>query len=198
MSKSEDFSIYEKLAAVDIKGMTSMKGKFNYLPWATAVREVQKLYPTFKWDFKSFDGLPYLKTEVGYFVECTVTIDDVTRTQMMPVLNFKNQADMSPTCMSINKSQQRALAKAIALHGLGLELWAGEDLEDLPANSSVNMDLISDEDVKQLTPLIVRQEGENLMWTPKGSNLSIQFQFKSVADIKKKDLEKIRRSLGIK
>ena len=47
---------------------------------------------------------------------------------MMPVLDFKNKTNMDPMASDINKSQMRALAKAISLHGLGLDLWAGEDL----------------------------------------------------------------------
>lgn len=123
-----DKTTFQLLSEIDISGEVRQKGQFWYLPWANAVRYVTKLYPDFNWEFTKYEGLPFLKTEVGYFVECSATVNHVTKTQMMPVLDYKNQTHMSPTAADINKSQMRALAKAISLHGLGLNLWAGEDL----------------------------------------------------------------------
>ena len=120
-------SIFKKLSDIDISTMVKTKGKFWYMPWANAVREVVKNYPSMNWEFTDYDGLPFLETKIGFFVECSVAIDGLTRKQMMPVLDFKNQTNMSPLAADINKAQMRALAKCIALHGLGLDLWAGED-----------------------------------------------------------------------
>lgn len=125
---SNDKSVFQTLSEVDISSEVRQKGQFWYLPWSNAVRYATKNFPDFNWEFTKFEGLPFLKTEVGYFVECSATIGEVTKTQMMPVLDYKNQTHMSPTAADINKSQMRALAKAISLHGLGLDLWAGEDL----------------------------------------------------------------------
>lgn len=125
---AKEKSIFRTLSEIDISKMVRKKGNFWYLSWSNAVREVSKHYPNFNWEFTSYDGLPFLKTELGYFVECSVTINELTKKQSMPVLDFKNQAHQNPTSADINKSQMRALAKAISLHGLGLDLWAGEDL----------------------------------------------------------------------
>ena len=121
-------STFKKLSDVKIDSMVKQKGKFWYMPWSNAVREVTKNFPDFTWEFTKWDSLPFLKTELGYFVECSATIDGVTKRQMMPVLDFKNKTDMSPTAFSISNQQMRALAKVIALFGLGLNLWAGEDV----------------------------------------------------------------------
>lgn len=75
--------------------------------------------------------VPYNRTSTGYYVEVSVTADKLTRTQVHPVLDGRNQPIAQPNSFQINTSIQRALAKAIALHGVGLSLYAGEDLEDI-------------------------------------------------------------------
>lgn len=123
-------STFDTLKKIDITKETREKGQFDYLSWSNAVRFMLSEYPTATWKYTTWQRLPYLKTELGYFVECTVKIEKISRTQMMVVMNHKNQTNFEPKATDINKAQQRALVKAIALHGLGLELWAGEDLTD--------------------------------------------------------------------
>ena len=127
---SNDKSVFKTLSSIDVHYATQKKGAFSYLSWSNAVRELLKEYPLATWEFGEWDSLPYLKTEVGYFVTCTVTIDGIARKQLMPILDFRNKAVLPGKLTSdqVNKAQMRALAKAIALHGLGLDLWAGEDL----------------------------------------------------------------------
>ena len=127
-------SVFETLSSVDVTPVTQKKGQFNYLSWSNAVRELLKAYPSATWEFREWNELPYQDTPVGYFVVCTVTIDGIPRAQRMPILDFKNKAVLSGKLTSdqVNKAQMRALAKAIALHGLGLDLWAGEDLMPTP------------------------------------------------------------------
>lgn len=133
---TESPSVFETLSHVDVHLIAQKKGQFSYLSWSNAVRELLKAYPSATWVFTEYGDipkarLPYLKTEVGYFVSCTVTINDVSRTQLMPILDFKNRAVLPGKLTSdqVNKAQMRALTKAIALHGLGLDLWAGEDIQ---------------------------------------------------------------------
>ena len=71
-----------------------------------------------------------MKTDSGYFVQVTVDVDGVKRTQVHPVLDNRNQPIKEPNAFQINTSIQRCLAKAIALHGLGLYIFAGEDLPE--------------------------------------------------------------------
>ena len=123
------------------------KGQFDYLSWAHAVHEIATAYPDFTFEVRDFpqlftrkdneeviyytlDGVtvPYNRTSSGYFVEVAVTAGGVKRTQVHPVLDNRNQPLKNPTSFQINTSIQRALAKAIALHGVGLSLYAGEDL----------------------------------------------------------------------
>jgi len=72
--------------------------------------------------------VPYMRTDTGYYVEVEVTIDGISRSQVHPVLDHRNKPCDKPNAFDINTSIQRCLAKAIALHGLGLHIYSGEDL----------------------------------------------------------------------
>lgn len=189
---SEEISIFNILNNVDIKQLTRKKGKFDYLSWANAVREVSKIFPDINWNFTEWEGVPFLETKIGYFVECSVTIKGVTKKQMMPVLDFKNQTNKSPTAMDINKCQMRALTKALALHGLGIDLWAGEDINgDYEEDGSQKVELyIDDNQKKVLFELLCNADG-NL--NQKGVQVQRAFKFISFDEVKFKDYEKILR-----
>jgi len=113
---------------INVSEYIEKKGQFSYLSWPFAVAQLRLADPTACWEVRRFDGLPFLRTETGYFVEVAVTVQGVTLSQVHPVLDGKNRPLMEPTCFDINASIQRALVKAIALHGLGLSVYAGEDL----------------------------------------------------------------------
>jgi len=84
-----------------------------------------------------------MKTEGGCFVKVSVTVNGVSREQVHPVLDNRNKPIKTPDAFQINTSIQRCLAKAIALHGLGLYLFAGEDLPDNSLDSSERDKVIS-------------------------------------------------------
>lgn len=119
---------FATLAAIDCSRHLEKKGKFNYLSWPFAVRALRENAPDATWRVLRFDGLPYLKTECGFFVEVEVTVGGIALSQIHPVLNSNNRPIAEPTSFDINTSIQRCLVKAIALHGLGLFVFAGEDL----------------------------------------------------------------------
>ncbi|WP_438270612.1 DUF1071 domain-containing protein [Shouchella clausii] len=119
---------FEKLAAIDVSQHIERKGNFSYLSWAWAVDQLRRHDPSATWEVKRFDGMPYMKTELGYFVEVEVTSNGIGMSQIHPVLDNRNKPIAKPTPFDINTSIQRCLVKAIALHGLGLYIYAGEDL----------------------------------------------------------------------
>ncbi len=130
MSKTTQ-STFMKLFKTDVSKYTEKKGKFNYLSWAYAVQELKKQCPSARWGVtKAEDGSPFFKTQCGYFVDVWVDVDGVSLSQIHPVLDNRNNAIEKPNAFQINTSLQRALAKAIALHGLGLYIYAGEDLPE--------------------------------------------------------------------
>jgi len=122
---------FQALNVIDVSKFVEQKGKFSYLSWSDAVNELLRVCPTATWTIsKSPDGWPYTETPAGCFVEVSLTIEGVTRTQVHPVLDHKNQTVTKPNAFQINTSIQRCLAKAISLHGLGLYIYRGEDLPD--------------------------------------------------------------------
>ncbi|MDP7981010.1 DUF1071 domain-containing protein [Bacillus multifaciens] len=125
---SEQRNYFAELASIDVSKHVEKKGRFSYLSWSWAVDQLLKKCPDATWQVVRFDGLPYMKTEVGYFVEVEVTVNNITRSQIHPVLDNYNKPIAKPTSFQINTSIQRCLAKAIALHGLGLYIYSGEDI----------------------------------------------------------------------
>lgn len=119
---------FRRLMAIDVSKHIEHKGGFAYVSWPFAVAQLRLADPTASWEVKRFFDLPYLATDLGFFVEVAVTVQGVTLSQIHPVLDGRNRPIAQPTAFDINTSIQRALVKAIALHGLGLSIYAGEDL----------------------------------------------------------------------
>ena len=119
---------FTRLSAINVSEYVEKKGQFAYLSWAYAVSQLRQFDPTATWQVQRFEGIPFLNTEAGVFVEVAVCVKGVSLSQIHPVLDSKNRPILAPTAFDINTSIQRCLVKAIALHGLGLNLYAGEDL----------------------------------------------------------------------
>lgn len=119
---------FEELAAVDCSAHVEKKGRFTYLSWPFAFAELFKRFPKAEIEVHEWDGLPMIAAPKGYMVKVSVIIDGIRRTQWHPILDNNNRTIASPDVFQINTSIQRATVKAIALHGLGLYIYAGEDL----------------------------------------------------------------------
>lgn len=128
--EEEMTSAFSKLASINVGEHIEKKGNFNYLSWPWAVKTLRETAPDATWEVIRFDGKPYCVTDFGVFVEVAVTVDGITLSQIHPVLDSRNKPIISPNAFDINTSIQRCLVKAIALHGLGLYIYAGEDLPD--------------------------------------------------------------------
>lgn len=130
---------YEKLSSIDVTPFVEKKGQFTYLSWAWAVDQLRRHYPKATWETKKFtdtngNTVPYMTTPGGAFVEVAVTVEDVTLSEIYPVLDHKNKSMTNPTSFDVNKAMKRCLAKAIANHGLGLYIYAGEDMPMEPVH----------------------------------------------------------------
>ena len=148
---------FTELDHVDVTQHIEKKGKFSYLSWAYAVRELKKRHPSATWEVHEWDGVPFINTECGFFVKVSVIVNAVEMTQVHPVLGHDNKPINTPNAFQINTSIQRCLAKAIALHGLGIHLYAGEDLPPSPP--------LSDEQAEQLVSLLSENNKEDLVDT---------------------------------
>jgi hypothetical protein len=125
---TEAVNHFSRLAAINVSEHIERKGGFAYLSWPFAVQQLRQADPSATWEVRRFNGLPFLATETGVFVEVAVTVQGITLSQIHPVLDGRNRPILTPTAFDINSSLQRCLVKAIALHGLGLYVYAGEDL----------------------------------------------------------------------
>lgn len=152
-----DKGVFETLNAKDVSAYTEGKDayqngrkiKLNYLSWANAWKEVKKAYPDANYEIRKFDNnLPYVfDPETGYMVFTSVTIEGQTHEMWLPVMDNNNQAMKSEpytitfksgksitidsaTMFDVNKTIMRCLTKNLAMFGLGLYIYAGEDLPD--------------------------------------------------------------------
>ena len=115
--------IYSDLRKINVNEHTEKKGQLTYLSWAWAVHYLLEDDPTATWQYHE----PQIFAET-MMVFCSVTAFGKTMTSQLPVLDYKNKAIKNPTAMDVNTAMQRCLAKAIALHGIGLYIYSGEDL----------------------------------------------------------------------
>ena len=136
MTNTPQQNYFTELASINVSEHLEKKGQFNYLSWPYAVAKLRSFDDTATWEIKRFNGLPFLPTDYGTFVEVAVTVRGVTLSQVHPVLDARNKAIPVPSAFDINTSIQRALVKAIALHGLGLSVYAGEDLPSTESDAT--------------------------------------------------------------
>ncbi|MCU4871088.1 DUF1071 domain-containing protein [Bacillus thuringiensis] len=133
----EEVNHFKRMFALNVNDKLEKKNGLSYLSWAWAWAETKKIDPRAKQHVHYFpyEGnidvqVPYLKTPNGFFVQVSVTIHGHTETEMLPVLDHRNKPIANPNAFEINKNQKRCLVKAIALHGLGLYVYAGEDIPE--------------------------------------------------------------------
>lgn len=138
---------FETLNKINVNDKVEKKSGLTYLSWAFAWAEVKKIYPDAFYVIKRFDGLPYVfDPKTGYMVFTEVTIEGHTHEMWLPVMDGANKAMKDEaykyttkygekTCdaadmFDINKTIMRCLVKNLAMFGLGLYIYAGEDLPE--------------------------------------------------------------------
>jgi len=115
---------YKELRQIDVSKYTEKKNGLTYLSWAWAVDQLLLADPKAHWFYPE-----YQRWGNGtVMVFCTVVANDIARTAQLPVMDYRNKPISEPDSFAINTAMQRALAKAIALHGIGLYIYNGEDL----------------------------------------------------------------------
>lgn len=149
MAETKKKSVFAALKAINVNDHTEVKDngkdKLTYLSWVWAWQQVKLNYPDVSYEVKHWDGKPYLYDEnLGYMVETSVTIEGETMTMWLPVMDSKNKAMKATpysyktkygdkyveaaTMFDINTTIMRCLVKNLAMFGLGLYIYAGEDL----------------------------------------------------------------------
>lgn len=148
---------FKKLNAINVNENTEKKNGLTYLSWAWAWTELKKVYPDATYQIRQFDGKPYLYDEnLGYMVMTEMTVDGITHEMWLPVMDGANKAMKdkpytyevkeykfgkatgnmiekrveAATMFDINTAVMRCLTKNISMFGLGLYIYAGEDLPE--------------------------------------------------------------------
>jgi hypothetical protein len=128
---AETKSIYEQLASINVNDHIEKKNGLSYLSWAWAVDQLLRKDAQATWSYThdtEHGNRPYIQVGETAMVFCTVKAFGIERTAQLPVMDYKNKAITNPDAFAVNTAMQRALAKAIALHGIGLYIYAGEDI----------------------------------------------------------------------
>lgn len=144
-----DSNVFKELFSLNVNDHVEKKntGKvtLSYLSWSWAWAEIKKRYPDASYEIKMFDNLPYsFDPRTGYMVYTTVTINEITHMMWLPVMDSHNEAMLDHsrtvktkyseytveacTMFDVNKTIMRCLTKNLAMFGLGLYIYSGEDL----------------------------------------------------------------------
>lgn len=164
----EKITHFEILNAIDVNDKTEKKSngsvELTYLSWAWAWQELKKQFPDATYEIEKFENnLPYVYDEqTGYMVFTKVTIEGITHEMWLPVMDGANKAMKSQpytyktkfgdksveaaTMFDINKTIMRCLTKNLAMFGLGIYIYAGEDLpEDKKVEIQNNKEALKNE-----------------------------------------------------
>lgn len=173
---------FEKLNAINVNDKTEVKDngqvKLTYLSWAWAWQECKKQFPDASYEIEKFENnLPYVYDEnTGYMVFTKVTIEGITHEMWLPVMDEKNKAMKDKpytyktkygekevaqaTMFDINKTIMRCLTKNLAMFGLGIYIYAGEDL---PEDVKNELDALKEQIKKYPNALdVVKEYGKKL------------------------------------
>jgi uncharacterized protein DUF1071 len=185
-------NLFDELASLDVGAHIEKKGRFSYLSWSYAIDILKRRCPGATWEVVRHNGLPYMETPLGYFVEVAVCVDGVTISHVHPVLDNANKPIQKPNAFQINTSIQRCLVKAIAVStGLGLYIYSGEDLpNDNEPPVKVNEQAIKEDMIAEIVT-IASKLGE------KGETMLQEFEEKAKCTIKDMNLNVLKRVLTL-
>ena len=133
-SKTVSENYFTKLNSIDVSDHTEEKNGLTYLSWAWAWTKVKELFPDANYKiYERADGCIYWTDGKTCWVKTGVTINNIEHIEYLPVMDYKNKSIplSAVTSFDVNKTIQRSLTKACARHGLGLYIYAGEDLPEV-------------------------------------------------------------------
>lgn len=124
---------FSQLYGINVKDKTEKKGNLTYLSWTWAWAEVKKLHPdAFYTVYENADGLNYHTDGRTCWVKTGVTVNGIEHIEYLPIMDSRNKSIplAGITSFDVNRAIQRSITKACARHGLGLYIYAGEDLPE--------------------------------------------------------------------
>lgn len=199
-------SVFENLFEVNVNDHIEKKKDLSYLSWPYAWAEVKKRYPKANYKIHQFGEkqLPYVFDEgIGFMVFTSVTIEDITHSMWLPVMDSSNKAMKSEgytydtkfkkdisvepaTMFDVNKAIMRCLVKNLAMFGLGLYIYSGEDLPEFETEK------ISAKDAMILKSVVMRFEDAKNLY----STLLQRYNVKSFKELTQKQRTDILEGLN--
>jgi len=143
MTEEKKLNYFEQLNNINVQDKIEKKGNLSYLSWAWAWEQLKIKHPKAQYKvYEREDGVIYWTDNKTAWVKVSVTVDDMEHIEYLPIMDYKNKSIPvgQVSSFNVNTSIQRALTKAIARHGLGLYIYAGEDIP-----SSEKDDLLEEE-----------------------------------------------------
>ena len=140
-NEKKEQSVFQVLNGINVNEHTEKKGNLTYLSWAWAWSKVKENYPdAFYTIYENKDGLNYHTDGRTCWVKTGVTINGLEHIEYLPVMDYNNRsiAIEKVTSFDVNKAIQRSLTKAAARHGLGLYIYAGEDLPEAERDEKID------------------------------------------------------------
>lgn len=155
---------FEELNNINVSEKTEKKNGLTYLSWAWAWGEVKKLHPTANYTIyereTEYGPVNYFTDGITCWVKTGVTIEGIEHIEELPVMDYKNKSIPleAITSFDVNKSIQRSLTKALARHGLGLYIYAGEDLPEEEQNKK-----IEESQIKKIEKLVPKENMDAML-----------------------------------
>lgn len=192
-------STFEKLNNINVNDKTEQKNGLTFLSWAWAWAEVKKVDPKATYTiYENADGWNYHTDGKTAWVKTGVTVDGIEHIEYLPVMDFKNRSipvDVI-TSFDVNKAIQRSLTKACARHGLGLYIYAGEDLPEAEAPTPMST-MTEDEKHAEIKRLIQETDTDTVKYLLAMSN-HFKKEFPSVDNLHGAELDYALRAIRAK
>ena len=161
-------SVWATLSSIDCSDKVEQKGKLTYLSWAWAWQTLMENYPDSTYEYDCGSRLENDTAEVNV----SVTVQGVTHSMWLPVMDNRNKSIVNPTTRDISDARMRCLVKCIAMFGLGIYIYAGEDLPESTKTMEVSADQaaeikalleLSGADVKQFVKYFKTDSVDNML-----------------------------------
>lgn len=148
----------DALLKTNVNGHVEKKNGLSYLSWAWAWAEALKADPKATFKVEMFGDKCYMEINGTAMVWVTVTMFDKPMSCQLPVMDFRNKAIPNPDAFAVNTAIMRCMTKALSLHGLGLYIYAGDDLPEEPKKIITTpnqgaQDNVSEQDMEELRDL---------------------------------------------
>jgi len=138
-------SVWATLSAIDCSAKVEQKGKLTYLSWAWAWQTLMEHYPDSTYQYSE----AFWSSNDTVEVNVKVTVEGVTHRMWLPVMDNRNKSIVNPTTRDISDARMRCLVKCIAMFGLGIYIYAGEDLPE-----ATKTEVVSDEQAAEIKALL--------------------------------------------